>query len=296
MTSLSLEGIVMPLAGLTRLTDALWLAAHDAVRSKLQIGEWALGVGLATGLVAELVHGGFVELWRGELFRTRSLDGSALPDDPALFPLLSKMADEERRVQPRPASVWAPVSGGGEQRDFPGQVYGRRDLRTPSAEGHGPISGWGHAPEEPQWVGPDTRHRRCGHDLGEWVSYLAYERCAEDLVVERLARAGLVRRQEQRRLFGGVSVRYVPADPNVSGFAAHSISSALHAGRDLTRPQLFLAGLILATGLHHYALATSTPAERAVLNRMLADGLDPVSRDLLKAADVAVGEAAMRRR
>jgi hypothetical protein len=45
------------------LTDDLWLAAHDSVNGKPQIGDWPLGVGLATGLLAELVHGKLRVRW-----------------------------------------------------------------------------------------------------------------------------------------------------------------------------------------------------------------------------------------
>ena len=41
----------MPSAEPTRLTDDLWLAAHDSLRGTSEIGDQALGVGLATGLV-----------------------------------------------------------------------------------------------------------------------------------------------------------------------------------------------------------------------------------------------------
>ena len=46
----------MPSAEPPRLTDDLWLAAHDCVTDKPWIGDWPLGVGLATGLLTELVH------------------------------------------------------------------------------------------------------------------------------------------------------------------------------------------------------------------------------------------------
>lgn len=46
----------MPSAEPPRLTDDLWLAAHGSVNGRPSIGDWPLGVGLATGLLAELVH------------------------------------------------------------------------------------------------------------------------------------------------------------------------------------------------------------------------------------------------
>ena len=61
----------------------------------------------------------------------------------------------------------------------------------------------------------------------------------------------------------------------------------------MTWPALFLGGLFLATGLHHHALATLTPFHRSLLASQLKR-LDPMSQELLKTADTAVGEAAMR--
>jgi hypothetical protein len=52
--------------------------------------------------------------------------------------------------------------------------------------------------------------------------------------------------------------------------------------------------LFLATGLHQQALSTLTVAEHAVLSGQLEQGLDKPVRELLRAADTAVGEAAMR--
>jgi hypothetical protein len=65
---------------------------------------------------------------------------------------------------------------------------------------------------------------------------------------------------------------------------------------------LFLAGLFLATGLHHHALATLSPNERSLLARQIQQGLQDrgkpglkeMLQELLRAADAAVGEAAMR--
>jgi hypothetical protein len=92
----------MPSAEPTRLTDDLWLTAYDSVSGRPRIGDWPLGVGLATGLIAEVIDGRFVELREGELFRT----GAAPPDDPALGPVLVKMqAEEHDRTVPAPSAM-----------------------------------------------------------------------------------------------------------------------------------------------------------------------------------------------
>ena len=235
----------MPSIGPTRLTDDFWLVAYDNVVGRPRISDWPLGVGLATGLMAELVGGGFLELRGGELFRT-----SELPDDRALRPVLAKMEQEEHEQ-------WAAV-------------------RVPS----------------PSWA--RHRHSRPGHNVRRWLSYLAYANRAESQVVERLSRAGLIRREERRRLWRPPSVRHVPFDSVAAATPSTAINTAVQRGLALTYRQLVLAGLFLATGLHCHAMATLTPSQRARLAAMLRDGLDGTSQELLRTADAVIGDAAMR--
>ncbi|GAA3907131.1 GOLPH3/VPS74 family protein [Actinoplanes auranticolor] len=259
----------MPSAEPTRLTDDLWLAAHDGVKGARLIGDWPLGVALATGLLAEFIQGGFLELREGELFRTAKA-AAALPSDPALRPVLVTMQAEEQ--------TW-PV---------------------PTA----PVRAWAHD-EHSGWLPPvrqETRHRLPGHQLNAWISYLAYEQRAETRVLDRLSRTGLVRREEHRRLFGGTTVRYVPCDSYASGTPANTITHAVQTGRRLSGSDVVLAGLFLASGLHHHALATLSPYERSLLAQQIQAGLTDTGepgikamvRELLQAADAAIGEAAMR--
>ncbi|MFI7543814.1 GPP34 family phosphoprotein [Actinoplanes sp. NPDC049599] len=263
----------------TRLTDDLWLAAHDGVKGARLIGDWPLGVGLAAGLLAELIHGGCLELRDGELFRTTKA-AAALPTDPALRPLLVTMHAEEQTRPATPARVRVTARAREEQ-------WGPRASEC---------GGW------PPPVLQETRHRRPGHQLHAWISYLAYERRAEARVLDRLSRTGLVQREDRRRLFGGTTVRYVPCDSNASGTPANTITHTVQAGRALPCSGVVLAGLFLATGLHHHALATLSPSERSMLTRQIQLGLDDKAttgmqamlRELLRAADAAVGEAAMR--
>lgn len=267
----------MSSAQLSRLTDALWLTAHDGVDGRACVGGRPLAVGLAAGLLAELVHARFVELREGELFRTTD----ALPDDPALSPVLATMATEERDwARPVPAAR-ARVRAG---EQWPGSAPVGLDWPPLARDGQG----------RPGPLPVQNRHRMRGHDLGVWMSYLAYEQRAENLVIDRLERAGLVKRQEQLRLFRGPMLRYVPCDSAVSGNPANGITTAIQRGYDLNGRELVLAGLFLATGLHQHALATLTAHERSVLADQLGQGLDPMSRQLLNAADAAIGEAAMR--
>ena len=290
----------MPSVEPVRLTDQLWLAAHDGVGGRPCIAEWPLGVGLAAGLLGELIHGGCLTLHHDELVRT----GHSLPEDPALQPLLGTMAAEEQRqtpvpVPPRPrqpveqheewdesipshhGTAWADqVSQAHAWQARPADVGQRAAVQERSPRHR-------HMHEQ-------TQHHRPGHDLREWLSYLAYERRAESLVIDRLARAGLVQRRERRRLLGGATMRYVPCDSAVSGSPACKVRIAVQAGRGLSPTYLLLAGLFLATGLHEQALAPLSRLERSQLADELRHGLDDMSRELLRAADAAIGEAAMR--
>ena len=300
-----LERMVMPPAEPTRLTDNLWLAAHDSVNGKPWIGDWPLGVGLAAGLLAELIHAGSLELRRGELFRT----AAEPPGDPALRPLMIKMQSEEQDWPPNPPA-FSPRGRASARPAAKDERAWHTQTQTPAwpmqpRENHGwPTP----APDDQEWP-PDvydgqdwhvlrgreeSRHRQRGHPLGAWMSYLAYERRAEDRVIDRLSRTGLGRRRERRRLLGGTTVSYVPCDSVASGTAASGISIAVRSRRGLDESQLFLAGLFLATGLHHHALATLTSSERSELADELKRGLGEMPRELLRAADAAVGEAAMR--
>lgn len=271
----------MPSAEPTWLTDDLWLAAHDGVKGARLIGDWPLGVGLAAGLLAELIHGTFLELRDGELFRT----AAELPADPALRPLLVRMEAEEQtwpqQAPIRPSRVRAAVRA---QDDL---GWGPRESER---------AGW------PPPIRPETRHRLRGHQLHKWMAYLAYEQRAETRVLDRLSRTGLIRREKRRRLFGGTTARYVPCDSNASGSPANAITQAVQHGRPLPWSEAFLAGLFLATGLHHHAFATLSSHERSLLGQLIKAGLNEQVRagvnamlsELLCAADAAVGEAAMR--
>src|SRR5689334_17397878 len=111
----------MPSAKLSGLADQLWLAAHDSVNDRACIGEWPLGVGLATGLLAELVHARFLDVRQGELFRMAQMP----PADPALSPLLATMqAEEQDRLPPAPlVRARASVQDGWDRQPSDGTVW-----------------------------------------------------------------------------------------------------------------------------------------------------------------------------
>lgn len=242
-------------------TGDFWLTSHDGVNSSRLIGDRPFGIGLATGLLAELVRGEWCELWDGELFRTTADP----PADAALWELLVKMEEDEAQWPPQPPP---------------------RPTRSRTYIGV-------HArPEQGQVGYPvpiETRPAGRGHQVREWMSYLANKRRAETLVGERLARHELVSRVERGWLFK--TMRYVPCDTVVTGNPASLIRCCAQRGYQLPWSGLFLTGLYLATGLHQHALATLTPDEHSALLSQLK-GLDEKSRKLLKAANVAVGDAA----
>jgi hypothetical protein len=59
------------------LTDDLWLAAHDTVNGKSRLTPRTLGIGLAAGLIAELLFWQNLVLERGKLYL---LNSPAPPD------------------------------------------------------------------------------------------------------------------------------------------------------------------------------------------------------------------------
>ena len=255
----------------TGLSEQFWLAAHDGHKHARVIGDTALGIGLATALLAELVHGGWCRLRQGRLHRGKDVAASK---DPALLTLLNQMKIDERAwpAPQEPRAVRPPGTYVGAHAQPPrGQVW-------PPAPRP--------APEEFEPCGP-------GHDVGEYLSWLVLKDRAERLVGARLARIGLARREEHRRMWGGPTVRYVPCEEAETGFPASAVVGAARFGHELPWAGLFLVGLFLATGLDQHALFTLTPAERATLLRRLST-LDPMSAELLLAADAAVGDAATR--
>ncbi|WIM99940.1 GPP34 family phosphoprotein [Actinoplanes oblitus] len=279
-----------------KLTDKYWLAAHDSLRGKPRTNERVLGIGLAAGLLGELVHDRCVKVRDGRLLRV----SGKRSDDPALYPLLSKMVEEERRSVPPVSSVpRQPVkqfgdggpaipTGGGA--DWPTQEFtvasGLPRRRGDQGWLDGQGTGGRHAQPPPEPPMP------AGHDLRLWMSYLACDRRADLLVIERLTRAGFAKPLE-RWWRPGSTVRYVPYDSAFAGAPASAIREAVKKGDRLAPSDLLLAGLMFATGLHQHALASLTPSDRRTLSEELSSRLDSSSRQLLKAADAAVGEAAL---
>jgi hypothetical protein len=248
----------MPSAG---PTDDFWLAAHDGVMNARVIGDRPFGIGLAAGLLVELVHGDWCQLWDGELFRTTTPDR---PRDAVLGALLDKMEHDERQWPPSAPVPPTPRS------------YVGAHVQPP----HGQV--W---PPVPRPARPAGR----GHRVRDWMAYLANQKRAETLVGDRLTRSGRAWREEHGRVLK--RVRYMPRDTLVTGTPASRIQAAAQHGTRLSWSDLVLVGLCLATGLHQHALSALTPAERHRLLGLL-DDLDEQSWELIKATNGAVGDAA----
>jgi hypothetical protein len=137
---------------------------------------------------------------------------------------------------------------------------------------------------------------REGHHraVRDWISFLATG-IAVDLVERRLARAGLVQRQEKRGLFGS-KVSFVPSDSMIAGWPATRIRTYISRGEMLDVPDLVLAGLILATGLDQHVFVTLDARGRTQLFDQLKRRLPAMLHELVGQTEAAVGDAVMARR
>ena len=137
---------------------------------------------------------------------------------------------------------------------------------------------------------------REGHHraVRDWIAFLSTG-IASDLVERRLARSGLVQRQEKRGLLG-TKVSFVPADSMVAGWPATRIRTFLQRGEMLDLPDLVLAGLILATGLDQQVFITLDNRGRTQMFDQFRRRLPAMLQELVGHAEAAVGDAVMARR
>lgn len=137
---------------------------------------------------------------------------------------------------------------------------------------------------------------REGHHrvVRDWISFLATG-IATDLVERRLARSGLVQRQEKRGLLG-TKVSFVPTDSMTAGWPATRIRTFVTRGELLDVADLSLAGLILATGLDQHVFVTMEARDRAQLFDQIRRRLPMMLQELVGHTEAAVGDAVMARR
>jgi hypothetical protein len=136
----------------------------------------------------------------------------------------------------------------------------------------------------------EAHHRQ----VRDWIAFLATG-VATDLVARRLARAGLVQRQEKRSLLG-TKVFFVPADSSTAGWPGSRVRTMIGRGERLDIPDLMLAGLILATGLDQHVFITLDARDRGLLFDQLRRRLPAMLQELVGHAEAAVGDAVMARR
>jgi Golgi phosphoprotein 3 GPP34 len=137
---------------------------------------------------------------------------------------------------------------------------------------------------------------REGHHrvVRDWISFLATG-IATDLVERRLARSGLVQRQEKRGLLG-TKVSFVPTDSMTAGWPATRIRTYVTRGELLDVADLALAGLILATGLDQHVFVTMEARDRTQLFDQIRRRLPMMLQELVGHTEAAVGDAVMARR
>jgi len=137
---------------------------------------------------------------------------------------------------------------------------------------------------------------REGHHrvVRDWISFLATG-IATDLVERRLARSGLIQRQEKRGLLG-TKVSFVPTDSMTAGWPATRIRTYIARGELLDVADLALAGLILATGLDQHVFVTMESRDRAQLFDQIRRRLPLMLQELVGHTEAAVGDAVMARR
>jgi hypothetical protein len=136
----------------------------------------------------------------------------------------------------------------------------------------------------------EAHHRQ----VRDWIAFLATG-VATDLVARRLARTGLVHRQEKRGLLG-TKVTFVPVDSSTAGWPGSRVRTIVARGEALDIPDLVLAGLMLATGLDQHVLYTVDARGRGYLFDQLRRRLPAMLLELIGHAEAAVGDAVMARR
>ncbi|HEX6968677.1 MAG TPA: GPP34 family phosphoprotein [Micromonosporaceae bacterium] len=99
-------------------------------------------------------------------------------------------------------------------------------------------------------------------DVRVWLEYLG--RSAHESVGERLARAGVVRRQSTRRLLA-TTTTYVPIDINDAAWPTARLRALLDRGEAMNLSDTVLLGLIEATGLSRAVLSRSGEEVRRLL-------------------------------
>lgn len=125
-----------------------------------------------------------------------------------------------------------------------------------------------------------------------WLDFLGQS--AAESVGERLARAGVVRREETRRLLR-TSIVYPPVDINAAAWLVTRLRAVLDRSDSITTPDAMLLGLVTATNLTRQVWWESEPRVLQRLSQTVA-ALPPPLRELVMHIEAAVGAAVMSHR
>ncbi|MGC5053001.1 GOLPH3/VPS74 family protein [Micromonospora sp. DT48] len=201
--------------------DEFFLIAHNDNRGKAKLHPAATGLGLAGGLLGELVLYGHVTVTAGQV----AVIDRRPPADALAHTVLDQLVGEAQH----------------------------QSVRT-------------------------------------WLSFLA--QTAVTSVGERLCRAGVLRRQETRRLLRTV-VTYQPIDLNVVAWPATRLRALLERAEPPTVPDALLLGLVTAAGLTREVLWSAGPRAHHRLNLIIPALPDPL-KELVAHTEAAVGAAVLR--
>ncbi|MEH0936994.1 GOLPH3/VPS74 family protein [Micromonospora psammae] len=203
------------------IADEFFLIAHNDSRGKAKLHPTATGLGLAGGLLGELILFGQITVASGQV----TVVDRRPPADALSHTVLDQLIGESQH----------------------------RELRT-------------------------------------WLAFLAQS--ATTSVGERLARAGVLRRQEKRSLLRS-SVNYVPIDLNAVAWPATRLAALLERAEPPSVPDATLLGLVAAAGLTREVLWSAGPRAHHRLG-LLLQALPAPLKELVAHTEAAVGAAVLR--
>jgi hypothetical protein len=262
------------------LATDFWLGAHDGFSRKPLLRPDTLAYGLAGGLIAELILGGFATLTTDPSTPEAELHlyltaGSARPRDRALGPLVDMLAPGRPHVTPRP-----------------------------DAGRHHHLDSW---PDEPFPPPAPTNARlpnlRTGQPITDVVRDLARSGRARQLTEDRLDPHMVV--QESRGLLKK-RIQKVPRNSVESGrplslIRSYLVSDPLYPrfgneedGRLSPHLQV-LAALFHAAGVYRLPGKKLPPEAMQLLVEQLRTDLDPQIRELFRQVSIAITSVAITR-
>ncbi|MEV7228803.1 GPP34 family phosphoprotein [Polymorphospora sp. NPDC051019] len=134
----------------------------------------------------------------------------------------------------------------------------------------------------------EAQHRQ----IRLWIDFLRHG--AAGSVGERLARSGVVRRHEFRRLLR-TTTAYLPVDINAAAWPATRLRALVDRGEAADQADLALLGLVGATNLTREVLWHGRSEAQRLVDRLLTD-LTPPLRELVAHTEAAVGAAVLSHR